>query len=363
MTVRLLRRHRLAFAHSADGHTGIPKELLNHMKRSLALILTLASGFALSAAAQTPAAPAAQRRTRQNRRHRLPGGRGPNQRRPAQLRRPAEEVRSPPPAAQGPERRNRQPDQAVAGRSRQLTPAEQQSKATAIDTKKKQLDRDAQDAQNDFSQEMQDVYNALASKVYDVMQTYAELQGYTLVLDVSQQQSPVLYAATATNITKDIIDAYNQSQAFPRRRPAPLERSGCAQADSMHPRLIRLPRQPTKTAASDRSHSEHESLARRGFRAAMQASRRQSKCEWISRPPGLVLAIRSCGKICGLLSEIGWLNAIFCTCQAAFHSANRLSPYLSIGNLHENSLCAPNPGPRSQVSHLPSFPQFQMNTR
>ncbi len=32
-----------------------------------------------------------------------------------------------------------------------LTPAEQQSKATAIDDKKKQLDRDAQDAQNDFS--------------------------------------------------------------------------------------------------------------------------------------------------------------------------------------------------------------------
>ena len=31
---------------SADGHRGIPKELLNHMKRSLALIFTLASGAA-----------------------------------------------------------------------------------------------------------------------------------------------------------------------------------------------------------------------------------------------------------------------------------------------------------------------------
>src|SRR5579875_2357090 len=37
-----------------------------------------------------------------------------------------------------------------------LSPAEQQSKAGAIDSKKKQLDRDAQDAQNDFQQEMQD---------------------------------------------------------------------------------------------------------------------------------------------------------------------------------------------------------------
>jgi outer membrane protein len=96
-----------------------------------------------------------------------------------------------------------------------LTPAEQQSKATAIDNKKKQLDRDSQDASNDFQQEMQDVYNSLASKVYDVLQAYAELHGYTLVLDVSQQQSPVLYASTATNITKEIIDSYNQKSGIP----------------------------------------------------------------------------------------------------------------------------------------------------
>ncbi len=43
---------------------------------------------------------------------------------------------------------------------------------------------------------------ALQSKVYDVMQSYAEQQGYTLILDVSQQQSPVLYAVNGTNITK-----------------------------------------------------------------------------------------------------------------------------------------------------------------
>ena len=113
-----------------------------------------------------------------------------------------------------------------------LSPAEQQSKATAIDNKKKQLDRDAQDAQNDFQQEMQDVYNALASKVYDVLQAYAEQHGYTLVLDVSQQQTPVLYAATSTNITKDIIDAYNQKSGVPAP-PAGAAGSwcGCAQAD------------------------------------------------------------------------------------------------------------------------------------
>ncbi len=37
----------------------------------------------------------------------------------------------------------------------------------------------------DFQQDMQDLYTTLASKVYDVMQSYAEAQGFTLVLDVS----------------------------------------------------------------------------------------------------------------------------------------------------------------------------------
>jgi outer membrane protein len=198
---------------SAGGHTGIPKELLNQMKRSLALILTLASGFALSAAAQTPAAapagPAkiaviafqvAVAQTNEGQRNFADLQKKYDPRR-QQLKTLSDEVDT--------------LTKQLQSQASTLSPTEQQSKATAIDTKKKQLDRDAQDAQNDFTQEMQDVYNALASKVYDVMQAYSEQHGYTLVLDVSQQQSPVLYANQATNITKDIIDAYNTKSGIP----------------------------------------------------------------------------------------------------------------------------------------------------
>jgi outer membrane protein len=59
------------------------------------------------------------------------------------------------------------------------------------------------------------MYNALASKVYDVMSTYAQKQGYTLVLDVSQQQSPVLYALQSTDITQAVVDAYNAKSGVP----------------------------------------------------------------------------------------------------------------------------------------------------
>ena len=216
------------------------------MKRSLALILTLASGFALSAAAQTTAAPAAApgpakiaviafqvavAQTNEGQRNFADLQKKFDPRR-QQLKTLSDEV-------------DNLTKQLQAGADK-MTPAEQQSKANVIDTKKKQLDRDGQDAQNDFTQEMQDVYNALASKVYDVMQSYAELKGYTLVLDVSQQQSPVLYASTATNITKEIIDAYNVKSGIPAPPAQPAAAGG---VDAPKPAPHTTPRPPAAPAA------------------------------------------------------------------------------------------------------------------
>jgi outer membrane protein len=89
------------------------------------------------------------------------------------------------------------------------------SRTKAIEDKKKQLQRDSEDAQNDFQQEMQEIFNTLASKVGDVLTSYEQQQGYTLVLDYAQQQSPVLYAQPSTDITKAIIDAYNVKSGVP----------------------------------------------------------------------------------------------------------------------------------------------------
>ena len=111
-----------------------------------------------------------------------------------------------------------------------LSDAEQQSRARTIDEKKKKLDRDSQDAQTDFQQAMQDMYNGLASKVYDVMESYVKQKGYTLVLDISQQQSPVLFASDGTNITKEVIDAYNTKSGI----PAPPAQSGVPEAPTPH---------------------------------------------------------------------------------------------------------------------------------
>ena len=190
------------------------------MKRSLAFVLTLASGLvsgiALSAPAQTLAAPTA-----------APAGptkiaviafqvavaqTNEGQRNFADLQKKYDPKRQQLAALSSEVDTLTKQLQASADK---LSPAEQQTKANAIDTKKKQLDRDGQDAQNDFQQEMQELYNGLASKVYDVLASYAQQQGFTLVLDVSQQQTPVLYAGESTNITKQIIDAYIVKSGVP----------------------------------------------------------------------------------------------------------------------------------------------------
>lgn len=96
-----------------------------------------------------------------------------------------------------------------------LTDAARAQKARTIDDDKKKLDRDAKDAQSDYEQEVQEMYGTIAQKVYDVLASYAQQHGYTLVLDIGIQQTPVMYAGPSTNITKDVIDAYNVKSGIP----------------------------------------------------------------------------------------------------------------------------------------------------
>jgi outer membrane protein len=182
------------------------------MKRSLALVLTLASGFVLSAAAQTPAAPAGPAKIAVIAFQAAVGQTNEFQRNFADLQKKYE------PKRQQLKTLNDEVENLTKGLQAQadkLNDAERASRAKTIDDKKKQLERSAEDAQNDFQGEMQEMYNGVASKVYDVLSTYAQQQGFTLVLVVSQQQNPVLYAHESTNITKAILDAYNVKSGVP----------------------------------------------------------------------------------------------------------------------------------------------------
>jgi outer membrane protein len=193
------------------------------MKRSLALIVTLASGFVLSAAAQTPAAaaPAGQAKIAVIAFQVAVAQTNEGQRNFADLQKKYEPKRQQLKAlAEEIDNLTKQ----LQAQGDKLNPAEQQSRAKTIDEKKKLLDRSAEDAQNDFQSEMSEVYNGLAAKVYDVLANYAQQQGYTVVFDATtnQQQAPiVLYASESTNITKQVIDAYNLKSGVPAPPPQP----------------------------------------------------------------------------------------------------------------------------------------------
>jgi len=99
-----------------------------------------------------------------------------------------------------------------------LSDTEAASRSRALDTKKKQAQRLAEEAQTDFQQEMQDLFSKVASKVGEVLTGYAQQQGYTLVMDVTQQQQQaqyVLYANPSVDITKPVIDASNLKSGVP----------------------------------------------------------------------------------------------------------------------------------------------------
>lgn len=99
-----------------------------------------------------------------------------------------------------------------------LSDEERNSRMQTLEVKQKNLQRNLQDAQDEYQQDTQQVVNRIGSKMLNVLESYAKANGYAVVLDVSSPQTPVLYASTSTNITKELVDAYNAQ--FPVAAPA-----------------------------------------------------------------------------------------------------------------------------------------------
>lgn len=96
-----------------------------------------------------------------------------------------------------------------------LSDAERQSRTKTLDEKEKAYQRLGEDTQNDFQQDLQQTYTQLAEKVFAVLQTYAQQNGYSLVVDASTQQTPVLWYTQGTDISAAVIQAYNQKSGVP----------------------------------------------------------------------------------------------------------------------------------------------------
>jgi outer membrane protein len=190
------------------------------MSRSLVLATLLASGFVLSAAAQTPTAAAAPpagstriaifgfqaavAQTNEGQRN-FADLQKKYQPRENELKARNDEIES--------------LTKQLQAQGATLSEAARAAQARTIDEKKKKLDRDAEDLRAEGAHEADGMYNTLASKVYDVMASYAQEQGFSIVLDVSQQQNPILFAVPSTDITKPVVEAYNVKSGVPAPPP------------------------------------------------------------------------------------------------------------------------------------------------
>ena len=85
--------------------------------------------------------------------------------------------------------------------------------ARDIDEKKKRLERDTQDAQEELNAEQQRVLQSLGQRMMAVIEKYAKDNGYTVILDVSNPNTPVLYASSGIDITQDIISLYDKTSS------------------------------------------------------------------------------------------------------------------------------------------------------
>jgi outer membrane protein len=103
-----------------------------------------------------------------------------------------------------------------------LTDEERASRLRAIDTKEKALNRDAEEASQAYQADLQEAYGKVAQKVNGVMRKYVEDNGYTLLLDVSGQQTPVMWATAKinTDVTQAVVDAYNTSSGVAAPPPS-----------------------------------------------------------------------------------------------------------------------------------------------
>src|SRR6185312_1846110 len=88
--------------------------------------------------------------------------------------------------------------------------------ARDIDEKKKRLERDTQDAQEELQSEQQRLLQSLGQRMMAVIEKYAKDNNYSVILDVSNPNTPVLYASSGIDITSDIISLYDKNPS-----PAP----------------------------------------------------------------------------------------------------------------------------------------------
>jgi Skp family chaperone for outer membrane proteins len=124
-----------------------------------------------------------------------------------------------------------------------LSDEERATRLKNIDTKEKQLNRDAEDAQTAYNADLQEAYGKVAAKVSVTLKDYVAKNGYTLLLDVSNQQSNVMWAVPSTDVTQAVVTAYNTSSGVAAPVPSAPSAPSAARPRTTPPHTTTAPKQ------------------------------------------------------------------------------------------------------------------------
>jgi len=85
--------------------------------------------------------------------------------------------------------------------------------ARDIDERKRRLERDMQDAEDDVRGEQQKLLSNLSQRMSAVIEKYAKDNGFTLILDANNQGGLVLWSSPSIDITHEIVSLYDKTVA------------------------------------------------------------------------------------------------------------------------------------------------------
>jgi outer membrane protein len=95
----------------------------------------------------------------------------------------------------------------------------------SIEVKTTDLQRSQEDAEKEFNELRNQIFNRIGSKLAPLVQQYAKEKNFTLVLDSSSQTTQLTYVDPATDITDEVVKRYNAMQvsstgSAPAAKPA-----------------------------------------------------------------------------------------------------------------------------------------------
>jgi outer membrane protein len=116
------------------------------------------------------------------------------------------------------------------------TDADRNQKLQDLETKEKQLQREAEDFKNDSQSESQQVFQQVAQKLFALLQEFSQQHGYLAVIERGTDTAPVVwYTAGNVDITDQLIKSYDAKYgggavSLPEK-PAPKRTPGAARKE------------------------------------------------------------------------------------------------------------------------------------